>query len=80
MSLKLIQKQILDSMFYERRYMTVREISELAGVSWQTADAHLKKLLSKKFVEKKIEKGEDASERIKYQFNYEHYKKLKKKK
>jgi len=78
MALKPIQKEILNKMYYERRYMTTKEIASLTGYSWQTAEAHLKVLLRKKFVKKEgyVTDSSTKQERVKYKFNYEHYKKL----
>ena len=82
MALKPIQKEILNKMYYERRYMTIREIASLTGYSWQTVEAHLKVLFGKKFVKKKKYTTDSPTkqERIKYKFNYKHYKRLLKKK
>lgn len=81
MALKPIQKEILNKMYYERRYMTTKEIASLTGYSWQTIEAHLKWLLRKRFVKKEeyITDSPTKQERVKYQFNYEHYRRILKK-
>ena len=50
MALKPIHKQILDVMYYERRYLSVREIASLTDYSWQTIEKYINGLGSRKFV------------------------------
>lgn len=79
-----IQKRILDEMFYEKRFMTAKEISSLTGYSWQTIERHLNNLRKKNFVENiKVRLKPDPNKRFgkkkyrtKWKFNYEHYEEL----
>lgn len=87
MTLNPIQKQILDVMYYEKRFMTAKEISTLTGYSWQTIEGHLRELKEKKFVESvKVKLQPDPNKkctikkyRTKWKFNYKHYEELMKK-
>lgn len=78
MSLTPVQNDILRKMYYERRYMTIREIAYMTGYSWQTIEKHIIGLHKKRFVmkqEKRL-KTDLRKKKIKWKFNYRRYKKL----
>ena len=79
MVLKAIHKEILLLLYYERRYMTIRELSTISKYSWQTIDKYVDHLYKKKFVEKKeYLTKKTKKKRIKVKFNFDYYNKLKK--
>lgn len=49
----IYENAILRTLFYSRREMTAGEIATSTGISWQTADKHLKKLMKKGIVSKR---------------------------
>lgn len=78
MALSQIDKNILDYMYYERRFMSTREIADAIEVNWQAVEKRLNYLSSKKFVVRKSE-AVGGKLRARWSFNYEYYKKLKEK-
>lgn len=66
MALTKSEKLILKAMYQEHRPMSIREISEKAGVSWATVKKYIPKLLAKQFI-----KSVKDRKRKYYKFNYE---------
>ncbi len=66
MALTKSEKLILKAMYQEHRPMSIREISEKAGVSWATVKKYIPKLLQKKYI-----KTIKDRKRKYYKFNYE---------
>lgn len=60
------EKLILKAMYQEHRPMSIREISEKAGVSWATVKKYIPKLLTKQFI-----KSVKDRKRKYYKFNYQ---------
>lgn len=48
-----IQARILTVLIKSGRFMSTREVAQKASISWNTADAYLKKMLDNYWVEKK---------------------------
>lgn len=66
MALTKSEKLILKAMYQEHRPMSIREISEKAGVSWATVKKYIPKLLAKQYI-----KTIKDRKRKYYKFNYE---------